>query len=191
MGPDDGEGHGMRKARVFGQVLGVQGMGIEDVTVQVDPDGDEEVLVVSVRPDAPASGRTDTTRTSSSPSRSIRTVTSSMTMPWTPNTCPNTLALRMPCPSPSSGPIARPKLRQGAACRPKAAGQAPTTTSQEPTWRTSCMSILRRSRRSVLRYLRGASPADPSEDHGTADVDRECAEREVPSEPGSDRAVHQ
>src|SRR5664279_4942447 len=23
-----------------------------------------------------------------------------MTMPWTPNTCPNTLALRMPCPSP-------------------------------------------------------------------------------------------
>src|SRR5664279_5321617 len=56
-----------------------------------------------------------------------------MTMPWTPNTCPNTLALRMPCPSPSSGPIARPKLRQGAACRPKAAGQAPTTTSQEPT----------------------------------------------------------
>src|SRR5665811_2360255 len=132
MGPDDGEGHGMRKARVFGQVLGVQGMGIEDVTVQVDPDGDEEVLVVSVRPDAPASGRTDTTRTSSSPSGSIWTVTSSMTMPWTPNTCPNTLALRMPCPSPSSGPIARPKLRQGAACRPKAAGQAPTTTSQEP-----------------------------------------------------------
>ena len=57
MGPDDGEGHGMRKARVFGQVLGVQGMVIEDVTVQVDPDGDEEVLVVSVRPDAGASGR--------------------------------------------------------------------------------------------------------------------------------------
>ena len=47
----------MRKARVFGQVLGVQGMVIEDVTVQVDPDGDEEVLVVSVRPDAGASGR--------------------------------------------------------------------------------------------------------------------------------------
>src|SRR5664279_712700 len=57
MGPDDGEGHGMRKARVFGQVLGVQGMVIEDVTVQIDPDGDEEVLVVSARPDAGASGR--------------------------------------------------------------------------------------------------------------------------------------
>ena len=38
----------MRKARVFGQLLGVQGMVIEDVTVQVDPDGDDEVLVVSV-----------------------------------------------------------------------------------------------------------------------------------------------
>src|SRR5664279_5410026 len=139
----------MRKARVFGQVLGVQGMVIEDVTVQVDPDGDEEVLVVSVRPDAPASGRTDTTRTSSSPSGSTWTVTSSMTMPWTPNTCPNTLALRMPCPSPSSGPIARPKLRQGAACRPKAAGQAPTTTSQEPSF----MAIEPFLRRSELASL--------------------------------------
>ncbi len=47
----------MRKARVFGQVLGVQGMVIEDVTVRVDPDGDEEVLVVSVRPDARSAGR--------------------------------------------------------------------------------------------------------------------------------------
>src|SRR5664279_5204848 len=54
---NDGEGHGMRKARVFGQVLGVQGMVIEDVTVQVDPDGDEDVLVVSARPDAGASRR--------------------------------------------------------------------------------------------------------------------------------------
>ena len=49
---NNGEGHGMRKARVFGQVLGVQGMVIEDVTVQTDPDGDEEILVVWVRPDA-------------------------------------------------------------------------------------------------------------------------------------------
>jgi transposase len=47
----------MRKARVFGQLLGVQGMVIEDVTVQVDPDGDDEVLVVSVRPDARSAGR--------------------------------------------------------------------------------------------------------------------------------------
>jgi len=47
----------MRKARVFGQVLGVQGMVVGDVTVQVDPDGDGEVLVVSVRPDAGAAGR--------------------------------------------------------------------------------------------------------------------------------------
>src|SRR5664279_3090431 len=54
---NDGEGHGMRKARVFGQLLGVQGMVIEDVTVQVDPDGDDEVLVVSVRPDARSAGR--------------------------------------------------------------------------------------------------------------------------------------
>jgi hypothetical protein len=37
----------MRKARVFGQLLGVQGMVIEEVTVEVDPDGDGEVLVVS------------------------------------------------------------------------------------------------------------------------------------------------
>src|SRR5664279_6162730 len=54
---NDGEGHGMRKARVFGQLLGVQGMVIEDVTVQVDPDGDDEVLVVSVRSDARSAGR--------------------------------------------------------------------------------------------------------------------------------------
>jgi len=49
----------MRKARVFGQLLGVQGMVIEDVsvTVQVDPGGGDEVLVVSVRPDARSAGR--------------------------------------------------------------------------------------------------------------------------------------
>ena len=52
----------MRKARVFGQVLGVQGMVIEDVTVQTDPDGDEEILVVSVRPDARSAGRCATCR---------------------------------------------------------------------------------------------------------------------------------
>ena|GEM_PF-4682246 len=49
--------HGMRKARVFGQVFSVQGMVIEDVTVPTDADGDEEILVVSVRPDAGASRR--------------------------------------------------------------------------------------------------------------------------------------
>src|SRR5664280_2884654 len=32
-------------------------MVIEDVTVQVDPDGDGEILVVSVRPDARSAGR--------------------------------------------------------------------------------------------------------------------------------------
>ena len=47
----------MRKARVFGQLLGVQGMVIEGVTVEVDPDGDGEVLVVSVRPDVRSAGR--------------------------------------------------------------------------------------------------------------------------------------
>ena len=47
----------MRKARVFGQLLGVQGMVIEEVTVEVDPDGDDEVLVVSVRPDVRSAGR--------------------------------------------------------------------------------------------------------------------------------------
>ena len=50
-------GHGMRKARVFGQLLRVQGMVIQDVTVQVDPGGGDEVLVVSVRPDARSAGR--------------------------------------------------------------------------------------------------------------------------------------
>jgi len=52
----------MRKARVFGQVLGVQGMVVGDVTVQTDPDGDEEILVVSVRPDARSAGRCATCR---------------------------------------------------------------------------------------------------------------------------------
>jgi hypothetical protein len=47
----------MRKARVFGQLLRVQGMVIQDVTVQVDPGGGDEVLVVSVRPDARSAGR--------------------------------------------------------------------------------------------------------------------------------------
>jgi hypothetical protein len=40
----------MRKTRVFGQLMGVQGMVIGDVSMQPDPDGDGEVLVVSVRP---------------------------------------------------------------------------------------------------------------------------------------------
>jgi transposase len=52
----------MRKARVFGQLLGVQGMVIQDVTVQVDPGGGDEVLVVSVRPDVRSAGRCATCR---------------------------------------------------------------------------------------------------------------------------------
>ena len=87
---------------------------------------------VAHRPADRTSGRTDTTRTSSPPPGSTWTVTSWMTMPWTPNSCPNTLALRMPCPSRRSGLSARPKLRQSTACRHKTPGQAPTTTSQEP-----------------------------------------------------------
>src|SRR5664280_2268294 len=79
-----------------------------------------------------ASGRTDTTRTSPSPSRSGCMATSPMTMPWTPINCPNTLVLRMPCLLRRSGPLARPKLRAGAACRLKPPDQAPTTTSQVP-----------------------------------------------------------
>ena len=47
----------MRKTRVFGQLMGVQGMVIGDVTMQPDPDGDGEVLVVSVRPDARYGGQ--------------------------------------------------------------------------------------------------------------------------------------
>ena len=47
----------MRKTRGFGQLVGVQGMVIGDVTMQPDPDGDGEVLVVSVRPDARTAGR--------------------------------------------------------------------------------------------------------------------------------------
>src|SRR5664279_5306913 len=54
---NDGGEHGMRKTRVFGQLLGVQGMVIGEVTVQADPDGDGEILVVSVRPDARSAGR--------------------------------------------------------------------------------------------------------------------------------------
>ena len=54
---NDGGEHGMRKTRVFGQLMGVQGMVIGDVTMQPDPDGDGEVLVVSVRPDARSAGR--------------------------------------------------------------------------------------------------------------------------------------
>jgi len=42
---------------VFGQLLGVQGMVVRDVTVQADPDDDGEILVVSVRPDARSAGR--------------------------------------------------------------------------------------------------------------------------------------
>src|SRR5664279_1053747 len=53
------------------------------------------------RPADRASGRTATTRISPSQSRSASIVTSPMTMPWTPNSCPNTLALRMPCSPPS------------------------------------------------------------------------------------------
>ena len=47
----------MRKTRVFGQLMGVQGMVIGDVKMQPDPDGDGEILVVSVRPDARSGGR--------------------------------------------------------------------------------------------------------------------------------------
>ena len=47
----------MRKTRVFGQLMGVQGMVVGDVAMQPDPDGDGEVLVVSVRPDARSAGR--------------------------------------------------------------------------------------------------------------------------------------
>src|SRR5664279_171322 len=42
----------------------------------------------------------------------------------------------MPCLLRRSGPLARPKLRAGAACRLKPPDQAPTTTSQVPTRRT-------------------------------------------------------
>ena len=47
----------MRKTRVFGQLMGVQGMVFGDVAMQPDRDGDGEVLVVSVRPDARSGGR--------------------------------------------------------------------------------------------------------------------------------------
>src|SRR5664279_5508212 len=56
-----------------------------------------------------ASGRTDTTRISPSPSGSACTVTSPMTMPWTPNSCPNTLVLRMPCSPPSFQSLSKTK----------------------------------------------------------------------------------
>src|SRR5664280_414000 len=61
------------------------------------------------RPADRASGRTDTTRISPSPSGSACTVTSPMTMPWTPNSCPNTLVLRMPCSPPSFRSLSKTK----------------------------------------------------------------------------------
>ena len=36
-------------------------------------------------------------------------VTSPMTMPWTPNSCPNTLVLRMPCSPPSFQSLSKTK----------------------------------------------------------------------------------
>src|SRR5664279_3741497 len=56
-GPERRRRHGMRKTRVFGQLMGVQGMVVGDVTMQPDRDGDGEILVVSVRPDARSGGR--------------------------------------------------------------------------------------------------------------------------------------
>ena len=47
----------MRKTRVFGQLVGVQGMVVGDVSMHPDPDGDGEILVVSVRPDARSASR--------------------------------------------------------------------------------------------------------------------------------------
>ena len=52
----------MRKARVSGQLLGVQGMVIGDVTIEADRDCDGEILVVAVRPDARSAGRCGTCR---------------------------------------------------------------------------------------------------------------------------------
>src|SRR5664279_4529584 len=55
--PERRRRHGMRKTRVFGQLMGVQGMVIGDVTMGPDPDGEGDVLVVSVRPDAWSASR--------------------------------------------------------------------------------------------------------------------------------------
>src|SRR5664280_2700978 len=55
--PERRRRHGMRKTRVFGQLMGVQGMVVGDVTMQPDPDGDGEVMVVSVRTDARSGGK--------------------------------------------------------------------------------------------------------------------------------------
>lgn len=52
----------MRKARVFGQLLNVQHMVVQDVAFEAEPGGDGQVLVVSVRPDAGAAGRCPTCR---------------------------------------------------------------------------------------------------------------------------------
>ena len=59
----------MRKARVFGQLLGVQGMVIEEVTVEVDPDGDGEVSGGGV--DAGTSGKASAGGTCNTSSRSM------------------------------------------------------------------------------------------------------------------------
>src|SRR5664279_373550 len=66
-----------------------------------------------------ASGRTDTTRTSPSPSGSGCMVTSPTTMPWTPINCPNTLVLRMPCPSPSFRSISKTTTTAGRGMSPQ------------------------------------------------------------------------
>ena len=53
-----------------------------------------------------------------------------------------------------SGPLARPKLRQSTACRIKPAGQAPTTTSQEPSTDCSMRWVLS-DRRTHLSHMFG------------------------------------
>src|SRR5664280_1090359 len=82
-----------------------------------------------------ASGRTDTTRTSPSPSGSGCMVTSPTTMPWTPINCPNTLVLRMPCLLRRSGPLARPKTtgRRGMSPQTARSGTHNNVTSAERT----------------------------------------------------------
>jgi transposase len=59
--PNYGRWHGMRKARIFGRLLGVQGMVVGDVRTELDVAGDE-VLVASVRVAAGLAGRCPTCR---------------------------------------------------------------------------------------------------------------------------------
>ena len=107
----------MRKTRVFGQLLGVQGMVIGDVTIEADRDCDGEILVVAVRPDARSAGRCGTCRRrcpgydSGAGTRRWRTVDTGTTRTFLESAAP-----RVQCPEHGVLVAHVPWARPGAKC---------------------------------------------------------------------------